>query len=259
MDVTTSIKVKEHDLCVSRWIYCNNMTLRDKKKLWPDVCNKPFMQIWNALKTYLSLRLTARVKKRGHSRGPVWEDVTQGGDVEWMFKGKKRTGQTGVLPCFLWEAPHWAAGRSCREMPGPAWAFWAAVVPAARGRCRPALFSFLWPLGEKFTLSAPLTPRALCPGSHENARLYQVCGWYLPGRHLHTWMESNWESSGSPWVHQAENIEMGYWFRLKSDELRWWYLGGKNFSINHPVGSVTKKMEQKNLTQLCDKGTNRGD
>lgn len=35
--------------------------------------------------------------------------------------------------------------------------------------------------------------------------------------------------------------------------------GGKNFSMNHPVGSVTKKMGWKNLTQLCDKQTNRGD
>lgn len=82
MDVTTSVKVKEHDLCVSRWIYCNKMTLRDKKKLWHDVCNKPLMQIWNVLQTNLSLRLIARVKKSGHSRGPVWEDVTQGGGVK---------------------------------------------------------------------------------------------------------------------------------------------------------------------------------
>lgn len=84
MDVTTLIKVKEHDLRVSRWIYCNNMTLRVKNKLWHDVCKKPFMQIWNAFKTNLSLRLIARIKKKknGPSRGPAWEDVTQGGGVK---------------------------------------------------------------------------------------------------------------------------------------------------------------------------------
>lgn len=82
MDVIPSIKVKEHDLCVSRWIYCNNMTLRDKRKLRHDGCNKPFMQIWNALTTNLSWRRIARVKKSGPSRGPVWEDVTPGGDVK---------------------------------------------------------------------------------------------------------------------------------------------------------------------------------
>lgn len=81
--------------------------------------------------------------------------------------------------------------------------------------------------------SAPLDPRALCPGSHKNARVCQVCGWYLPSRHLHAWMETDWESSGSLWVHQAEIFRWvtdSNWNLMNSDGGIWGWWGEEFFN-----------------------------
>ena len=248
MDVDASIQVKEHDPHVT-WTHSRNVTLRDKSKLWNDVYNKPFMKIWNALKTNPSLRLKDRVKKKcrkenEQSRGPVWEDVMEGGSVKWMLK-EKRTGQIRVLPRFLWEAPHQEAGRSCKgQCSGLDELYEAAVAPSSPGTKLQACsaLSSVTSWREVHSL-CPTESQALCPGSHKNARLCQVCGWYWPSRHCHTWK-------------YIENL-LGHFESTRQKTLRWvtdsdwnltnsdggWYLGRKNFSINHPVGLVTKKME----------------
>ena len=117
-------------------------------------------------KENLSLRLAARVKEGPKSRGPVWDAVMEGGDV----KQKGATLQMAVLCSRAWEAPLGAAGRSSSGQ-------WDKHP---------------WP-----SPSCPVRASSLCstesqgslPGSQDHARLCQVCGWYLPGRHLHTWID----------------------------------------------------------------------
>lgn len=137
----------------------------------------------HTLKTKSLFEANSQCKRSKQSRGLLWGDVTEAR----MWSKCQRRGELAEGHPSSFSLGKLLPDRQAGATEDNALAFPSFLrlqgYLAAKGQCdRPALTSSVWPLGEEFTLSAPLNPRALCPGSHKNARLCQVWGLYLPSR-----------------------------------------------------------------------------
>lgn len=173
-----------------------------KKKIYIYIISPPHTH-W---KQNLSLKLIASVKEVNKAEG-CCEEMSQRHGCEVNVK-EEENWQKGILPHFPWGS----SSLTGRQEPQRTTLWLSPAFWGCRGTWQPRdnVTDLLWPLLCDLWERSSLSLLHWIPGLSAQAPTrmpgYARCGGCIYQADLHTWMEMDWESSGSLWVHQAENI-----------------------------------------------------